>query len=133
MIPLPEPRGFWDYGLFALLLTGGLVFLLGLRVNGRVRWADIAFAITAAVLFVLATILARQGEKAVWIVRPTWRMYLLLTLGALLLVYGAIFADLVIFHPRDVSISRIETLVVAGIMTLATSLWSLGRRNIKGR
>ena len=27
MIPLPKPRGFWDYALFALAMTGALVLL----------------------------------------------------------------------------------------------------------
>src|SRR5471030_2908837 len=82
MIPLPKPRGFWDYALFALVMTSMLMFLFWLEASGAVGWADVALASATAVLFVLAIILARRGEKAKWIAQPNWLAYLLVPVGA---------------------------------------------------
>jgi hypothetical protein len=57
MIPLPKPRGFWDYALFAFVMAGALVFLFWLEASDGVGWADAAFAFAGAVLFVFATII----------------------------------------------------------------------------
>jgi hypothetical protein len=34
MSPFPKPRGFWDYALFALFLTGAFVWI---HMPGRLR------------------------------------------------------------------------------------------------
>lgn len=50
MIPLPKPRGFWDYTLFALLIAGVLLLLFWMEASGGVGWADGALALGSAVL-----------------------------------------------------------------------------------
>jgi len=128
MIPLPKPRGFWDYALFALVMTGALVFLFSLEASDGVGWADAAFAFAGAVLFVFATILARRREKATWIARPTWYAYLLAALGAFVLIFGVTYADAYILHRRDINSSRLWHDVVLAIVLIAGTLWASRRR-----
>ncbi|HEX7961154.1 MAG TPA: hypothetical protein VF493_14610 [Terriglobales bacterium] len=128
MIPVLKPRGFWDYALFALVMTGVLVVLFWLDASDGVGWADAALALAAAVLFVVATILARRGEKATWVVRPTWHAYLLGNLGAFVLVFGAIYADSYLLHRTDITSKRLRhDTVLAAVFTIGT-LWSSRRR-----
>ena len=58
---------------------------------------------------------ARRNEKAVWIVRPTWRADLLAVLSASLLVVGAIYADAYILHRRDITAGRFRHDIVLGV------------------
>jgi hypothetical protein len=69
MIYLPKPRGFWDYALFALVVTGLLMFFW-LGATDAVGWTDAALALAAAVFFVPAVPLLRRAERAAWIARP---------------------------------------------------------------
>src|SRR5579864_700317 len=92
MIPLPKARGFWDYALCALVMTGLLSLLFWLEASDRVRWGDAAVAFVSAVLSVFGIILARRGEKATWIKQPTWRVYLIAGPGAFAMIFGAIYA-----------------------------------------
>jgi len=128
MIPLPKPRGFWDYALFALVMTGVLLFLFWLEASDGVRWADATLAFTAAVLCVLAIVLSRRGEKAKWIAQPTRYAHLLMVLGALGLMFGAIYADAYLFHRRDITSSRLRHDMVLAPALTALMLWSLRRR-----
>jgi hypothetical protein len=128
MIPLPKPRGFWDYALFATLMTGALVFLFRLEASDRLRWADAALACVAAVLFVFGTILARRGEKAGWLAHPTWHTYLLVCLGASALVFAAIYADAYLLHRRDLTFSRYRDDIVLAVVMPAVFLWWSRRR-----
>jgi uncharacterized membrane protein len=128
MIPLPKPRGFWDYALFALVMTGVLVLLFWLGASDGISWADGALALAAAVLFVVGTILARRGEKAKLVVQPTWKAYLLVTLGAFVLMFGVIYADACLLHRRDVTSKRLLHDSGLIIVLTATTLWSSRRR-----
>jgi hypothetical protein len=128
MIPLPKPRGFWDYALFALTMTGVLVFLFWLETSDGLGWADAALACAAAVLFVFATILARRGEKARWIAQPTWHSYLLAALGTSGLMFGAIYADAYLIHLRDITSNRLWHDMVFVIVVTTGTLWSSRRR-----
>ena len=132
MIPLPKPRGFWDYALFAFVMTGALVFLFWLEASDGVGWSDAALALAWAVLFVFVTILTRQGEKATWIARPTWLAYLLVAFGAVVQTFGAIYADAYVLHRRDFSYSRFLHDMAFAIVVTAGILWSL-RRRLHGR
>lgn len=132
MIPLPKPRGFWDYALFALVMTGLLVFLFWLEAGDRIGWADAALGCAAAVLLVFAIILARRGEKASWIAQPTWRVYLLASLGAFALMFGAMYADSYLLHRRDITFNRLwhdTGLAIAITAVTAGTLWSSRRRH----
>lgn len=129
MIPLPKPRGFLDYALFALGMTGALVFLFWLEASDGVGWADLALAFAAAALFVFATVLARRREKAQWVVRPSWNAYLLAALGGFALVFGAIYADAYLLHRRDVNSNRLSHDVVLAVVLIAGTLWSSRRRH----
>lgn len=128
MIPLPKPRGFWDYALFALIMTGALVFIFWLDASDEVGWADAALALAAAVLFVFAIILARRGEKATWIAQPTWHAYLLAVLGGFTLMFGAIYADAYLLHRRDLTSTRLWNDMVLAIVLIAGMVWSSRRR-----
>jgi hypothetical protein len=108
MIPLPKLRGFWDYALFALIMTGMLAFLFWLEASDGVGWPDRALACMAAVLFVFATVLARRGEKARWIAQPTWHAYILVCLGTFALMFSAIYADAYLLHRRDLTSNRLR-------------------------
>ena len=128
MIPLPKPRGFWDYALFALVMTGVLVPLFWLEASDGVGWADGALALAAAALCVLGIILTRRGEKATWIVRPTWYAYLLASLGAFVLIFGAIYADSYLLHRADITSKRLRHDAIFAIVLTAGTLWSSRRR-----
>jgi hypothetical protein len=133
MISLPKPRGLLDYALFALVLTVALIGLFWLEASDGVGWADVGFALAGAVLSVLGIILARQNEKAAWIVRPTWRVRLLFTLGAFALLFVTISGDAYILHRRDLTASRFSRDMAVCIALGVTSAWSLRRRNTAGR
>jgi len=129
MTPFPKPRGLSDYTLFALAMAGGLVFLFWLEASDGVGWHDAAVACGAAVLFVFATILARGGEKARWIAHPTWHAHLLISLGAFVFMFGAIYADAYLLHPKDLTSNRLRHDVVPAVLGPAALLWSLRRRS----
>ena len=128
MIPLPKPRGFWDYALFALIMTVILLVLFRLEASDGGSWADVALAGVVAVLFVFATILARRGEKARWIAHQTWRADLLVSLGVIVLMFGAIYADAYLLHPNDLTSIRLRHDIVLAVTLPAAWLWSLRRR-----
>ena len=128
MIPLPKPRGFWDYTLFALLMTGALMFLFWLEASDPVSWTDAAIASAAAVLFIFATVLARRNEKAKWIAQPTWHAFALAALGGFVLMFGAIYADGYLLHRRDLTFSRVRHDMVIAVLAPAAVLWSSRRR-----
>jgi hypothetical protein len=136
MIPLPKPRGFWDYTLFALVMTGLLLFLFWLEAGDRIGWTDAALACAAAVLLVFAIILARRGEKARWIAQPNWHVYVLAPLGAVALALGAIYADSYLLHRSDITSKRLwHDMGLAIVMTavLARGLWSSRKQYPSGR
>jgi drug/metabolite transporter (DMT)-like permease len=129
MTPFPKPRGFWDYALFALAMTGALVFLFWLEARDGIGWADAALACAAAVLLVFAIIFARRGEKARWIAQPTWYAYVLAALGAFALMFGAIYADGYLLHRRDITSNRLGHDMVLAIVVTAGTVWSFLRRH----
>ena len=126
MTSIPKPRGFWDYALFALAMTGLLMFLFWSEASDRVGWADAALAFVAAVLLVFAIILARRAEKAAWIAQPTLYAYLLTVLGAVGFMFGAVYADAYLLHRRDITPSRFWHDVAFGVLFTALTLWSEG-------
>jgi hypothetical protein len=128
MIPFPKPRGFWDYALFALAVTGVLLLLFWLEASDGIGWPDAALAFAGAVLLVFGITLARRGEKATWIVRPTWRVYLLANLGVFVLIFGAIYADTYFLHRRDITFSQLRSDIVLALVLTAGTLWSSRRR-----
>jgi drug/metabolite transporter (DMT)-like permease len=128
MIPLPKPRGFWDYALFALVMASGLMFLFWSEASDRVGWADAAIGLAAAVLFVFATILARRREKAKWITRPTWHVYPLVALGVFMFIFGAIYADAYLLHRRDLTFHRLRLDIVPAVALPAAFVWSARKR-----
>jgi uncharacterized membrane protein len=129
MIPLPNPRGFWDYALFALVMNGALLFSFWLEASGGVGWDDAALAFTAAVIFVLVIVLGRRREKATWIAQPTWYAYLLAVLGVFGLMFGTIYADAYLLHRRDITSSRLRHDMVFSVGLTPVMLWSLRRRD----
>jgi hypothetical protein len=123
MIPLPKPRGFWDYALFALIMTGALSFGFWLDAS-EVGWPDFALAGVAATLLVFAIILARRVERARWIAHPTWHVYLLLALGVSSFIFGATYADAFLFHRSDLTSSRLRHDIIPAVLGPAAVLWS---------
>ena len=129
----PKPRGFWDYALFALFMTGVLLALFWIEATDGLGWADALLAVAAAVLFVLGVILARRGEKAKWITQPTWRVSFLAALGALVLLFAAVYADAYLLHHRDLTSDRLRRDMVAVMVAVAVALWTSLRRRHLGR
>lgn len=129
MIPFPKPRGFWDYALFALAMSGALIFLFWLEASDRIGWSDAALAFSAAALFVFGTIVARRAEKAKWIAQPTLYAYLLALLGAIVLMFGAVYADAYLLHRKDITSSRVRHDIVVAVVLTAGMLWSFRRRS----
>jgi uncharacterized membrane protein len=128
MIPLPKPRGFWDYTLFSSIMTLALWLLFWLEASNRVGWPDAALACGAAVLFVFATILVRRGERATWIAHPTWQAYLLVSVGAFALIFGATYADAYLLHRGDITPNRIWHDITFAIVLTVGFLWSFRGR-----
>jgi drug/metabolite transporter (DMT)-like permease len=128
MIALPKPRGFWDYALFALVMTGGLMGLFWFEASDQIGWSDTVVAFAAAVLFVFAIIFARRGEKAKWIAQPTRYAQLVAVVGAFFLIFGAIYADAYLLHHKDVTSSRLRHDIVLAVVVAAAIFWSLRRR-----
>jgi hypothetical protein len=128
MTLLPKPRGFWDYALFALIISGFLAFFFWLGASNGISWADVALACAAAVFGVLATVLCRRAEKAAWITKPTRRSYLLAMLGAIVLVFGAVYVDAYLLHRRDITSGRIWRDIVIAVGFLAMTWWSSRKR-----
>ena len=128
MIPLPKPRGFWDYALFASMMTGVLLLLLWLEASDGVSWADAALAFASAVLGTFAIVLARRGEKATWIKQRSRHVYLVAALGAFMLLFGALYADAYLLHRRDITASRLRSDVLLAMVLTAATLWSSRRR-----
>lgn len=124
MASLPKPRGFWDYALFALIMTGVLFSLFWLEASDGVSWTDALFAFATAVLSVLGIVLLRRGERAIWRAQPTRSTHLIALLGALGLVFGAIYADAYLFHRRDITFSRLRHDIVFSAVLTAVILWS---------
>jgi hypothetical protein len=133
MTPFPKARGFWDYSLFALVMTGFLSFLFWLEASDGVGWADAALAFASAVFLVFAIMLARRGEKAAWIKQPTWHPYPLAALGALALMFGAIYADAYVLHREHLTPNRLRRDVVIAIVSTAGILSSSLRRFFRAR
>ena len=128
MIPLPKPRGFWDYALFALAMTGVLMFLFWLDASDGIGWADAAVALAAAALLVFAIILARRGEKATWMARPRWYAFSLAALGTFVLIFGTTYADSYLLHRTSVSSKQLRDDTGLAIVFTAVTLWSSRKR-----
>jgi hypothetical protein len=133
MIPLPKPRGFWDYALFALGISVLLVFLFWVEASNGLGWADVVVALAAAVLFVVAAMLGRRGEKAKWIAQPTWRVHLLATSGAFVLLFGVMYADAYLFHRWDITSNRLRHDMVLAVVLTAAAVWTSRRGPYAGR
>jgi hypothetical protein len=130
MTPFLKPRGFWDYGLFALVMTGLLLLLFWVDAIDRLRWNDVLFAATGAALLVLSIIIMRRGEKAKWIAHPTWRVHLAVTLGLISLLFGTVYADAYLLHHGENHhfTDRLQRDVIPMAVAIATTLWVSRRR-----
>lgn len=128
MAPLLRPRGFWDYAVFGLAMSGALLLMFWLESSNGVGWLDCAVALLAAALFVFGVIATRQGEKAIWLTRPTRVAYLLIFLGVFALVFGAIYVDAYLLHREDITSTRVRHDTIIAIVLLFGTLWSWRRR-----
>ena len=125
-----KPRGFGDYGLFTLIMSGFLLFSFWFDANDGVGWGDAALAIAAAFSLVLLIVLARRREKATWIKQPTWRVYLLAALGSSVWLFGSDYADAYFLHGRHTTLSQFRhDLVLASVVITAVAL-SMRRRGL---
>ena len=128
MILFPKPRGFWDYALFALLMTGVLLLLFWSDASSGLGWADAELATAAAAIGVFAIILGRRGEKAKWIASQTWPALAIVVVGVFVWMFGAIYADAYLLHRSDITSKRIQHDAVLAIVLTGATLWSLRRR-----
>lgn len=120
MIARIKPRGFTDYGLFALLLSGLFALLFWIEAGKEFRWADSALAPTAAIVGVFLIILTRSNERAAWIVTQNWPFRLLIFIGICFYSVLVLCADSFLLHRGPLTDGRFErdiviVLVPAGI------------------
>jgi len=130
---LPKPRGFWDYSLFVLAMTGLMLGLFWVEASDHIGWADAVLAFSASALLVLAIILGRRNEKAAWIVRPSRWVTLISTLGILILTFGAIYADEYLLHRQDIKADRLQLHLGIAIALLLVSSLRLLKRKVAQR
>ena len=128
MLAFPKPRGFWDYALFAFLLTGSLLFLFWSEASDGIRWGDATLALTVAILSVVAIVLSRRREKAKWMRQPTWFVYSVATLGTIAVMYGAAYADAYLLHRGKVNSGKLSDNLVYAVIFAAVMLWSSRKR-----
>lgn len=128
MVPFPKPRGFWDYALFALFMTGLLIFVFWTEANDGIGWTDAVFAGAAAALLVFAIIFARRAEKAKWIMQPAWYARALVALGSFIFILGALYGDAYLLHHNNLIRTSLRHDVVLGIVLIAWFVWSPLRR-----
>ena len=128
MLAFPKPRGFWDYALFAFLLTGLLLSLFWLEASDGIRWGDATLALGVAILSVVAIVLSRRLEKAKWIRQPTWLVYLLATLGTIAVMFGAAYADAYLLHRGKVNSGELSDNLLYAVIFTAVMLWSSRKR-----
>lgn len=128
MIPFPKPRGFWDYTLFALVMTGVLLLVFWSEATRGISWADAALATASMALLVFMIIVGRRAEKAKWIAQPTWTALALASLGMSMWMFGTIYADAYLLHRSDITRHRIQDDLVFAIVMAAGTLWTLRRR-----
>jgi hypothetical protein len=131
MIPLPKPRGFWDYALFVLLLTCLLMFLFWIDASEAVGWADAAVAFVASAVIALAIIVARKREKATWMRRPRWHTYLAIVLGACSAMVASTSIDSYLLHRGDLTYGRLWHDVLFSLGPASVGLWSARRQSQK--
>lgn len=127
MTPFLKPRGFWDYALSAFVLAGMLLLLFWVEAN-RIVLADAAMALGGGLLFIFAVILARRGEKAKWIARPTWQVPLAATLVASVFVFGALYADAHLVHHKGIPSDRLLRDLIFILVPAAGTTWMSRRR-----
>ena len=114
------------------MMTGGLSVLFQVEATDRIGWADAALAFASAVLLVFGIILSRQGEKAKWIKQPpTWRVDLMVNLGVVTLIFGAVYADAYLLHQRDITAEGFWRGIVLAI--LLTVVLRNARRKVDKR
>ncbi len=133
MIPLPKPRGLRDYTLFALVMSGLLMYLFWIEAGHAIRWADAALACAAAMLCVLGIILARRNEKASWLVQPNVAGKATVGIRSIFVDFWRHYADAYLLHGRDITASRFRNDIVIGIVSLIAVWWQMRRRNTAGR
>ena len=129
MLPLPKPRGFWDYALMALMVTGVLSVSFWLEAGDGASWADVALAFASAILLVFGVIVVRRGENATWTKHPAWRAQPLVLLGAFALIFGSAYADAYLLHRRNITARRFWGDVVLAILMTAWMASSSRRRS----
>ena len=121
-----KPRGFWDYGLFAIFLAGLLTLLFWVEV-GRYGWPDAVFAFLAALFFVFAIILVRRNETAAWIRQPSSPLGLWVSLGMAPFVFGAIYLDAFLLHRNQMPAGRFRINVVVWLVLVFSMLLQFRR------
>jgi drug/metabolite transporter (DMT)-like permease len=121
MIGRIKPRGFVDYGLFALLLSGMLVLLFWIQIGKEFGWVDCALALAAAIAFVFLIVLARRNEKAAWTAAPNWVSSLLIVMGTCFYFASVLMADSFFLHRGRLTAGRMELDVVVFSVVGVTS------------
>jgi hypothetical protein len=116
-----------------LLLTALLVWVFWVEASDRLDWDDAALALASAVLCVLAISIARRSEKAAWIMQPTWKAKLLVALGTLVLIFGAIYADAYFLHRKELTPARFRQDMIIDVIMLVAAFSPLRRRNTARR
>jgi ABC-type Fe3+-siderophore transport system permease subunit len=132
MSPILKARGLWDQALFELVASGvtfgALIFLFWLRASDGVGRPDAALAFGAAVVFAFVRILVRREDKAAWIEHPSRLSNLLVVLGGLGWLFGALYADTLLFHRKDITSHRVVADIFRFAVLAAALLWSMQQK-----
>ena len=129
MICLPKPRSFWDYALFALFMTGLLLLVFWSDSTNRIGWADVVFALAAAILSALGVVLARRRERAAWIKRPIWQASFIVCIAAFALLSVAEYGDGYLLHHTTITAHQLRHDFIFGLFLSAGLTWLWRRRS----
>ena len=131
MIRFPKPRGFWDYALFALLMTG-LLLLVWSFSTYRIVWTDAAFAFVVATLLAACIVAVRRNEKAKWIKRATWRTVLIVYITLSVLFYATDYARGYLLHHTTITAYQLRHDLISSLLLSAWITWWWHRRSRAG-
>jgi len=129
MIRFPKPRGFWDYAIFVLFMTGLLLLVFWTSSAYRIVWTDAAFAFVVATLVTLCIVAARRNEKAKWIKRATWRTAFIVCITLSVLFYAADYAHGYLLHHTTITAYQLRHDLISSLLLSAWMSWWWHRRS----
>lgn len=129
MIRFPKPRGFWDYALFALFVTGLLLLVFWSSSTYHIDWFDAAFALVIAIFLALGIVFGRRREKAEWIKHPSWRTSFIACFATCAFLLAAEYAHAYFLHRTTIATGQLRHDLIFIVVLSAALPWWLRRRS----